>query len=125
MCIMAYILGACKVSLQQVRYTFRHDTVLHKIIKSLKSFILSIKQAAPISPKSSFKSVKMGTKVPGKRTSPVGILHQTSDWVLLLDLGSNPHDFHSAKIWYYKFANVVLKDCTHWNQGTVLRSISI
>ena len=118
MCIMAYILGAYKVSLQQVRYTFRHDTVLHKIIKSLKSFILSIKQAAPISPKSSFKSVKMGTKVPGKRTSPVGILHQTSDWVLL-------HDFHSAKIWYYKFANVFLKDCTHWNQGTVLRSISI
>ena len=89
MCNTAYILGVYKVSLQQVRYTFRHDTVLHKIIKSLKSFILNINQAAPISPKSSIKFVKMGTKVPCKRTSRAGISHQASDWVLLVDLDSN------------------------------------
>ena len=88
-CITAYILGVCKVSLQQVRYTFRHDTVLHKIIRSLKSFILNINQAAPISPKSSIRFVKMGTKVPCKRTSRAGISHQASDWVLLVDLDSN------------------------------------
>ena len=56
-CTTAHILGACKVSLQQGRYTFRHDTVLHKIIESLKSFILNIKQTVPISPKSSIKFV--------------------------------------------------------------------
>ena len=88
-CTTAHILGACKVSLQQGRYTFRHDTVLRKIIESLKSFILNIKQTVPISPKSSIKFDKKGTKVPHKRTPPVGILHQASDWVLLADIDSN------------------------------------
>ena len=81
-CTITHILGACKISLQQGRYTCRHDTVLHKIIESLKSFILNIKQTVPISPKSFIKFVKKGTKVPRKRTPPVGILHQTSDWVV-------------------------------------------
>ena len=88
-CTTAHFLGAYKRFLQQGRYTFRHDTVLHKIIESLKSFILNIKQAVPISPKSSIKFVKKGTKVSRKRTPPVGILHQTSDWVLLADLDGN------------------------------------
>ena len=61
-CTTADILGACKVSLQQGRYTFSHDIVLHKIIESLKSFILNVKQAVPISPKSAIKFVKKGTK---------------------------------------------------------------
>ena len=88
-CTTAHILGGCKLSLQQGRYTFRHDTVLHKIIESLKSVILNIKQEVPIFPKSSIKFVKKGTKVPCKRTPPVGILHQASDWVLLADIDSN------------------------------------
>ena len=33
--------------------------------------------------------VKKGARVPCKRTSPVGILHHASDWVLLEDLNSN------------------------------------
>ena len=65
------------------------NTVLRKIIEFLKSFILNIKQTVPISPKSSIKFVKKGTKVPHKRTPPVGILHQASDWVLLADIDSN------------------------------------
>ena len=88
-CTTAHILGACKISLQQGRYMFRHDTVLHKIIESLKSFILNIKQAVPISPKPFIKFVKKGTKVPNKRTPPVGILRQASDWVFLADIDSN------------------------------------
>ena len=43
----------------------------------------------PISPKSPIKFVKRGTKVLCKRTPPVGILHQASDWVLLADLDGN------------------------------------
>ena len=88
-CTTAHILGASKVSLQQGRYTFRHDTVLRKVIEALKTFILNIKEAVPISPKSSIKFVKKGTKVPCKRSPPVGILHHASDWVLLADLNSN------------------------------------
>ena len=35
-CTTAHILGACKVALQQGRYTFRHDTLLHKSLKPSK-----------------------------------------------------------------------------------------
>ena len=76
-CTTTLILGACKVSLQQGRYKFRHGTALHKIIESLKSFILNIKQTVPISPKSFIKFVKKGTKVPCTRTPPFYIRHQT------------------------------------------------
>ena len=50
-CTTAHILGACKVSPQQGRYTFRHDTVLREVIEVLKSVILNIKDTVPISPK--------------------------------------------------------------------------
>ena len=85
-CTTAHILGACKVSLQQGRYTFRHDTVLREVTEVLKTFILNIKDTVPISPKSSIKFVKKGTRVSRKRTPPVGILHDASDWILLVDL---------------------------------------
>ena len=92
-CTTTHILGACKVSLQQGKYTFRHsdihDTVLRKTVESLKSFVLNITQTVPISPKSSIKFVKKGTKVLHKRTPPVGILHQASGWVLLADIDRN------------------------------------
>ena len=77
-CTTSQILGACKALLQQGRFTFTHNT-----------FILNIKEAVPISAKSSIKFVKKGTKVPCKRSPPVGILHHASDWVLLADLNSN------------------------------------
>ena len=64
-------------------------TVWHNISGSLKNFILNIKQEVPISPKSSIKFVKKGTKVPHKRTPPVGILHQASDLILLAGIDSN------------------------------------
>ena len=34
-CTTAHILEVCKVSLLQRRYTFRHDTVLHQVIKAI------------------------------------------------------------------------------------------
>ena len=89
LCTTAHVLGACKVSLQQRRYTLRHDTVLGKVIEALKTFILNIKEIVPISAKSSTKFVKKATKVPCKWSPPVGILHHASDWVLLADLNSN------------------------------------
>ena len=88
-CTIAHILGACKVALQQGRYAFRHDTVLHQVIEALQTFISNIKEAVPISAKSSIMFVKKGAEVPRKRTPPVGILHYASDWVLLADLNSN------------------------------------
>ena len=85
-CTTAHILGACKISLQQEIYTFRHNTVLREVIEVLKTFILNIKDTVPISPNSSIKFVRKGTKVPRKSTPPVGILHHASDWILLANL---------------------------------------
>ena len=56
------------------------------VIEVLKTFNLNIKDTVPISPKSSIKFVRKGTKVPCKRTPPVVILHHASDWILLADL---------------------------------------
>ena len=74
-CTTVHILGACKVLLLQGRYSFRYDTVLHQVIEALKTFVSNIKQALPVSAKSSITFVKNAAKVPGKRTPPVGILH--------------------------------------------------
>ena len=52
-CTTAHILGAYKVSLLQGRYSFRYDTVLRQVIEALKTFISNIKQALPVSAKSS------------------------------------------------------------------------
>ena len=81
--ITLIILGACKVSLLQGRYTFRHDTVVLQVNEVLKTLISNIKKAIHISAKSSIKFVKKGAKVPTKRTPSVGILHHASDSFLL------------------------------------------
>ena len=47
-CTTSHILGACKVLLQQGRYSFSHYTVLRELIKVLKTFILNIKDTVPI-----------------------------------------------------------------------------
>ena len=65
-CTTAHILGPSNVSLHQGRYTFRHDTVLRKVIEVLKTFIFNINDTVPISPKSSIKFTRKGTKVPRK-----------------------------------------------------------
>ena len=57
----AHIIG-CKVSLQQGRYTFRPDTVLCIVIEALKTFILNMKEAVPISAETSIKFVKKEQK---------------------------------------------------------------
>ena len=130
-CTTVHILGACKVSLQQEIYTFRHGTVLHQVTEGLQTFISNIKEAVPISAKSSM-SVKKGAKVPRKRTPPVGTLHHASDWVLLADLNSNYcFPVHIAftqlrpdiTIFSNSLRKVILVKKI-WNPGTVLRSTS-
>ena len=88
-CTSAHISRACKISLQEGRYTFRHDTVLCGVIEVLKSFIANLKDAVPISAKSSIKFVRKGAKVTRKRTPSVGILHHASQWILLADRNKN------------------------------------
>ena len=86
-CTTSHILGACKVTLAQGRFTFRHDNVLRIIISNIRSSIKTIKPSVPSSKQSiKIKFVKKGTIVKNKNSSPSGLLHQASDWVLLGDL---------------------------------------
>ena len=83
-CTTSHILGACKIALNQGRYTYRHDAVLEILVSELKSFLSSPAESKP--PSKFIKFVKQGTIPKKTRKVPFGILHEASDWVLLTDL---------------------------------------
>ena len=66
--------------------TFHHVSVL-KIIVNIGSFIKNTKSTVPTSKQPrKIKFVKKGTRLKNKNSSFSGILHQASDWVVLVDL---------------------------------------
>ena len=84
-CTTAHVLGACKVSLTQGRFTFRHDSVLSELASILSSFI----KALPTTPPKRLVKlafVKAGKSVSKSKVKPTGILHLASDWVIVSDL---------------------------------------
>ena len=66
---------------------------MYKIIVYQKYHLKCKASTVPISPISAIKFVKKGTKVPHKRTPPVGILHQASG---ILHLDSKHFSIHLA-----------------------------
>ena len=78
-----HILGACKISLQQGRFTIRHDSVLQDLVMVLKAFLKNL----PINATkkwNTIKYVKSGTKYSKTKISCKGILHLALEWILLL-----------------------------------------
>ena len=84
-CTTSHVLGACKTSLSQGRYTFRHDAVLKELVQSLKVFLADLPTAAA-SGINKISFVKAGKGVPKTKKKPSGILHLANDWVVLADL---------------------------------------
>ena len=84
-CTTAHVLGACKVSLSQGRFTIRHDSVLSELASILSSFIKAIPSTPP---KRLIKLafVKAGKSVSKSKVKPTGILNLASDWVIVSDL---------------------------------------
>ena len=84
-CTTAHVLGSCKVSLKQGRFTFRHDSVLSELASVLSSFI---KALPPTPPKRLIKLsfVKAGKSVQKSKVKPTVILHLASNWVIVSDL---------------------------------------
>ena len=81
-CTAAHILGSYKKALSQGRFTFRHDSILKDLVEQIKSFLSDIHLTASKKvSKSSF--VKAGKCVAKSNKKPTGLLHLTSDWVLL------------------------------------------
>ena len=84
-CTTTHVLGACKVSLTQGRFTFRHDSALSELASILLSFI----KALPLIPPKRLTKlafVKAGKSVSKSKVKPTGILHLASDWVIVSDL---------------------------------------
>ena len=85
-CTTSHILGACNIALSQGRFTFRHDNVLRIIISNIRSSIKTIKSSVPSSKQPVNKICKKRNQSKNQNSSPSGILHQASGWVLLGDL---------------------------------------
>ena len=87
-CTIAHILGACKFSLDQGRFTFRHDNVLNCLVSFIRTFIKNIKPSTP-KKSNAIHFIKAGDNPPKYRQNPTGILHLASDWVVISDLNEN------------------------------------
>ena len=84
-CTILHILGASKISLQQDRFPFRHDSVLHHLVLVLKSFLKDLPNN--ITKKcNTIKFVKSGEQFSKTSNFSKGVLHLVSHWILLADL---------------------------------------
>ena len=84
-CTTAHVLGACKTSLAQGRFTYRHDLVLLDLVEILTSFTKELPSVPP-KPANTISFVKAGKSVPKTKSKPNGILHLSNDWKLIADL---------------------------------------
>ena len=125
----AHILEVCKVSLRQRGYTFRHYTVLPKVIEALKNFILNMKKALTLCTKLSIKFPKKGPNVPRKRILPLDISYHASNRILLRELNSNycfpvcDCTLHSIKTWQYNLLHQLKTGHSLWNNISLWRNM--
>ena len=91
-------LTCCPVALQQGRVTFRHDSILNRLIGRIQEVCSSIKSARPLKTPQ-IKFVREGTRVRSTNKSkapPSGLLHFATDWLFLFDLGKFVYSFPSC-----------------------------
>ena len=84
---LRHILVACKVSLSQQRYTWRHNIILQSLAAAI-DIKRNESNTKPVKGKEySITFVREGQKLPNRGTNiPLGTLQKANDWVLLVDL---------------------------------------
>lgn len=94
-CTLHHILANCDFSLNQDRYTWRHDSVLKTIELDLTDFVSNHNKThvpkAPAPTQQPF--VKSGDKKSsglGKQSTSKSILHGATDWKLIVDYKTTP-----------------------------------
>ena len=86
-CTTSHVLGACKYSLHQKRFNYRHDSVLQTIEEHLNNFLAKNKIKKPrVVKRTTF--VKEGTCNKKIKSSNLGLLQLSDDWTVLTDLNS-------------------------------------
>ena len=91
-------LTCCPVALRQGRVTFRHDSILNRLIGRIQEVCSSIKSARPLKTPQ-IKFVREGTRVRSTNKSkapPSGLPHFATDWLFLFDLGKFVYSFPSC-----------------------------
>ena len=86
-CTLAHILGACRVVLEQGRFTFHHDAVLWVLVSSIKILLTSYQVSK--TKFSYIKFVKAGFRLPissKATTADCYILHQTGYFCLMVSV---------------------------------------
>ena len=84
-CTIPHIIGVCKISLQQGRFTCRHDSVLQHLVLVLKPFLGDLpNNTTKIC--NTLKFVKSGTKCFKANNVSKGIRHVASDRILQADM---------------------------------------
>lgn len=91
-CTLLHILSDCKVSLDQGRYTWRHDCILELIHKSMEqtvnNFNSRMVKNIPDAPKY-IKFVVAGENKKTDKSVPQKILSSSNDWIIMADIGEN------------------------------------
>ena len=118
-CTLHHILSGCTFSLEQKRFTWRHDSILSLINKCLQAHIQTRNQLQQnvIQP-ALIQFVKSGQQsIKGKKQSKADLLSIANDWHILVDLpGSNfifpPEIFATAErpdivIWFPQAKRVI------------------
>ena len=89
MCTTSHILSGCPISLQQGRYTWRHNRVLRIIYEGVKHFISSVNPCPSLVQRAkSIDFVRQGEPVATKqkRSQSAGALTRGADWKVITDL---------------------------------------
>jgi hypothetical protein len=99
-CTLNHILSSCSFSLQNGRYTWRHDSILMAMVHTLKSLLqtTNAQKVKTVTRGSLYTHfVRSGQKNPPKPTnsSKDGLLSQANDWEMLYDY---PHMVFPAQI---------------------------
>lgn len=99
-CHIMHILGGCKFSLMQGRFTWRHDnvlTILHEAIAVLLERQNKVVKLPSLIERNSITFCKPGEK-PGKTQPRLTLLQSANDWRMLADLGSTKDYIFPEKI---------------------------
>ena len=80
---VSHVLSACKIALNQGRYTYRHDSILSVLVCCINEF-LSAYQPKLSSKPNHIQFVRAGEKC-RKKNGFEGILHSADDWSLISD----------------------------------------
>ena len=87
---LRHVLTGCPVSLTQGRFTWRHDSVLKRIVIFLEELIIKANKRKENLPPPSQTFLKTGENKPLERISKeTGELSLANDWVILDDVGDN------------------------------------